>query len=430
MPKIKLEDVGVGSRFRKKFEAVEELASSIANFGLLHPIIVDEDNNLIAGERRYRAHLLLLKQTKDETKWGEIEVKHKKDLNKLEKKEIELEENIQRKAFTWQEEVAAKAQLHKLKQALHGSAVKGHDSSGWKLKDTAQALGESVGNVSMDVQLARGIKAFPELAKEKSKSSAYKRMKQLQDRMLQDELAKRLQKRGVIDRPDFINGNCIEEMAKLDSDSIDLIVTDPPYGIDLSKAHTYGRMNHTDVNFIDSDFETFDLLDKAFAQMFRLLKMNRHMYVFCGIDKVSTVIKLLIKHGFEVHRLPLIWDKGSGSYPSQSTSYVHSYESFLHVMKGKRKLNGTPKDIFTVKRVPPTRKIHPTEKPTELLRDLINLSSIPGERVLDPFAGSGATIVAAKETNRQGIGIEMDTAMFDKVCKRLGDTNDSPRNGE
>ena len=183
----------------------------------------------------------------------------------------------------------------------------------------------------------------------------------------------------------------------------------------------------TDMRFEDGDFETFDLLDKAIAQMFRLLKMDRHMYMFCGIDKVPTVKVLLEKHGFEVHHLPLIWDKGSGSYPSQSTSYVHSYEAFLHISKGGRKLNGTPRDVFPVKRVPPSKKIHPTEKPTELLRDLISLSSHPGEMVLDPFAGSGAVIVAAKETQRQAVGIELDDTFYTKICSRL---ERSKENGE
>ena len=416
MPKIKLKDVIVGTRFRQKFEDIDELAESIKTYGLLQPIIVDEDNNLIAGERRYKACKL--------NKAEEIEVKYIKDLNELEKKEIELEENIQRKQFTWQEEVAAKAQLHKLKQQIHGEATRGHNTDRtWKVKDTAKALGESVGSTSMDLQLARGFKAFPELLKEKSKTTAYKKLRQLQERILQEELSRRLHDRGIIERPNIKNGNCIEEMAKMPPSSIDLIVTDPPYGIDVGKAHTYGRMTMQDT-FEDSDFETFDLLDQAFAQMYRVLKDDRHTYVFCGIDKVPAVTKLLVKHGFEVHRLPLIWDKGSGSYPSQSTTYVHSYESFLHCMKGKRKLNGTPRDVFTIKRVPPNKKIHPTEKPTELLRDLINLSSLLGEKVLDPFAGSGATLQAAKETSRQGMGIELDTKFYEGICKRLEKEND------
>jgi ParB/RepB/Spo0J family partition protein len=410
--KIPLKDVKVGSRFREKFEDIDKLAESISIYGLIEPVIIDENNELIAGERRYKAHQLLKKE--------DIEVKYMKDLTELEKKEVELEENIQRKAFTWQEEVTAKDQLHKLKQRLHGSAIKGHESKGWKLKDTANALGESVGTVSMDVQLARGMKAFPELMKEKSKTMAYKQLKKKQEAVLHEEFAKRLGSKGVTDHPDVINGNCIEEMAKMHSASVDLILTDPPYGIEVENAHTYGRMTVKETRFEDGDFETFDLLDKAIKEMFRVLKDDRHLYLFCGIDKVPTLCQLLAKHGFTPWHLPLIWDKGSGSYPSQQTSFVHSYEACIHAQKGRRKLNASQRDVFPIKRVPASKKIHPTEKPTELLRDLIGYSSLPGEVVLDPFAGSGATLIAAKETNRRAIGIELDKAYYEGICKRLG----------
>ena len=111
--------------------------------------------------------------------------------------------------------------------------------------------------------------------------------------------------------------------------------------------------------------------------------------------------------------------KGSGSYPSQSTTFVHSYEPFFHISKGKRKLNGTPRDVFPIKRAPSTTKIHPSEKPTELLRSLIGFSTEVGETVLDCFAGSGSVGIAARECNRKAILIEQDPIYHDKICKRL-----------
>ncbi|KKN15944.1 hypothetical protein LCGC14_0980770 [marine sediment metagenome] len=414
--KIKIEEIVVGERFRKKFEGVDELATSIKQYGLINPIVLDDSNNLIAGERRLKACIL--------NKMEEVDVRRFGELTDLEKKEIELEENIQRRAFTWQEEVDAKAQLHRLKQKMFGAAVKGHTTNGtWKLKDTAAALGETPGQTSIDIQLSAGMKVFPELAKEKSKTVAYKKMKAKQNALLQEELAKRLKDKGIIDAPNIHLGSCLEHMANIKSESIDLIVTDPPYGINIGKSQTFGKSS-PQATYSDGDFETFDLLDKAFAEMYRVLKQNTHMYMFFGIDKYQTVVDLLEKHGFEVHRLPIIWDKGSGSYPSQSTTFVHSYEPFLHISKGKRRLNGTPRDVYAVKRVPPNKKVHPTEKPTGLLRDLIELSSLPGETVLDPFAGSGATLVAAKEKNRKGIGIELDPKFHKAIVDRIGGDSD------
>ena len=75
--------------------------------------------------------------------------------------------------------------------------------------------------------------------------------------------------------------------------------------------------------------------------------------------------------------------------------------------------------MFPIARTSVASKIHPSEKPTQLLRDFINLTTLAGEKVLDPFAGSGSTLVAAKETNRQGIGIELDLAYYNGICDRL-----------
>ena len=409
--KIKLKDITVGERFRKEFNNIDLLAESIRTKGLLNPIVIDENNILIAGERRYKAHQML--------KLEEIEVTYFRDLSELEKKEIELEENIMREAFTWQEEISAKAQLHKLKQKIHGVATPGHKVEGaWTAKDTADVLGISTGKMSDELQLHRMMKVFPELNKEKSKTAAVKKMKQKQEELMQNELAKRLKQHGMISQPGIIHGDCIEEMSKMKSGSIDLILTDPPYGIDIGKAQTFGRSS-PQKTYEDSEHTTFDMLDKAFKEMYRVLKDDRHMYIFFGIDKYSEIVKLLRKHNFEVYNIPIIWDKGSGSYPSQSTTYVHSYEPFLHVMKGKRKLNGTPRDLFPIKRVPSNVKIHPSEKPTELLRELINLSSLPGEIVLDCFGGSGSTAIAARECNRKSITIETDIVYYEGICKRL-----------
>jgi len=419
MATINIKDIIVGERFRKTFEGIEDLAQSISEHGLIEPIVIDELNTLIAGERRLKACKLI--------KLESIEVRYLNDLTELEKKEIELEENLHRKDFSWQEEVVAKAKLHQLKQQLHGAAVRGKEGSGWGVVQTAEALGESPATVSIDMQLARGMKAFPELMKEKSKTTAFKKLKQMQESILQDELAKRMKQVGLLNCPNVILGDSVEELNKIESNSIDLVLTDPPYGIEVENSQTFGRMSTTNTRFEDGEFETFDLLDKVIPQLFRVLKDDKHLFMFCAIDKFATVRQLLIKHGFWVHHIPLIWDKGSGSYPSQSTTFVHSYEPFIHAMKGKRKLYGTPRDVFPISRVPSGKKIHPTEKPTQLLRDIINLSTLAGEKVLDPFAGSGSTIEACRDTNRQAIGIEKDDVHYKAICDRL---NKEKNNGE
>ena len=414
MEKLKLTEIKVGTRFRKEFPDMQELQESIKQYGLIEPIVIDEHNNLIAGERRLRAHINLGLE--------EIEIKRISNLTDIEKKEIELEENIQRKQFTWQEEVEAKKQLHELKQRIHGQAPDGNPhgkKTGWGLGDTARTLGQSAASVCIDVELAEALNVFPELREEKNKSSAFKKMKKLKEKLLNEELARRMKALGVAEHPEVILGDSLVELDKLEAESFDLILTDPPYGIDVEEAYTYGKMTQTNVNFVDNEFETLNLLDKIFEKCARVLKQNRHMFVFCAIDKFGTLRDLLLKHGFKVHHIPLIWNKGSGSYPSQHKTFVHSYEGLIHAWRGNRELDGSPCDILTYKRVPANLKIHPTEKPTEMLRELIKLTTQVGEKVLDPFAGSGATLEAAKETKRQCLGIELDETYYTRIVERL-----------
>lgn len=411
---LELIKIVVGERMRKAFDDIPALAESIRIHGQIEPIVLDEKNVLIAGERRLRALSYLKKET--------ALVVYMKDLDELQKKEVELEENLQRADFTWPEECNAKLQLHELKQKIHGAAKSGGgdaNATKWDTRDTATLLGESVGNTFKDITLAKSLQAFPHLAKEKNKATAMKLLKKEQVRIINEEVAKRLRVTDATSNPSVVLGDCVEAMGRMEAESVDLILSDPPYGIDVDNAHTFKRMTITDTNFKDGDFETFDLLDRAFREMYRILKKDRHMYIFFAMSKYEAVIKLLMKHGFEVHDIPLIWDKGSGSYPSQSTTFVHSYEPFLHCWKGKRKLNGTPKDIFQVKRVPSNQKVHPTQKPAELLRDLIGFSSNIGELVFDPFAGSGASIIAAREVQRRALGVELNPVYYTAICDRL-----------
>ncbi len=112
MSKVKIEDIKVGRRCREDYGDIAGLAHSIQNYGLLHPIVVDEDLNLLAGERRLRAHKYLSLK--------EIEVNYRKDLDDVQKKELELEENLKRKDLNWPELVVANKTLFDIRVKLFG----------------------------------------------------------------------------------------------------------------------------------------------------------------------------------------------------------------------------------------------------------------------------------------------------------------------
>tara|TARA_Y100000310_G_scaffold247602_1_gene253219 strand:- start:9630 stop:10880 length:1251 start_codon:yes stop_codon:yes gene_type:complete len=406
--RVKIEDVKVGKRVREDYGDIEGLAQSIQKYGLLHPVIVSDAMELIAGERRFKAHVYL--------GLGEIEVKKIGELSEMERAEIELEENIKRKQFTWQEEVRGKMLLDSIKKSIYGVAVQGHESDGWGVKDTALALGESVGEVSQDILLAKGIEMYPELKKEKNKTSAYKKLRRLKEQAIRAEIQKKLADVSPVESAHL--GDCREVMAKLEQE-FDLIVTDPPYGIDLpSSGKEYKQYGRDDI-FEDREYETDEMLEGAFGEMYRLLKDGRHAYVFFGIARMNAFHKLLTKAGFDVDPIPIIWSKGASSAAANSDGWSRSYEAIFHCRKGKRELNRNPLDVAVFKPVPSRLRIHPVEKPVGVMKLLIEVSTLPGEVVLDPFAGSGVVGEAALKLKRDVVLIEKDKNSYNGVCERI-----------
>jgi len=170
---VKMEEIWVGERAREVFGDIESLATSISRFGLFHPIIIKpyEGENkeykweLLAGERRLRACKRL--------GWNTVPTRLFDEINSLEAKEIEIEENVRRKDLDWQEEVKGKKQLLEIKQELYGKAERGKPKNGeWGMRDAAEYLGESLGSISMDIDLANALVEFPELQESRTKSAA------------------------------------------------------------------------------------------------------------------------------------------------------------------------------------------------------------------------------------------------------------------
>ena len=134
------------------------------------------------------------------------------------------------------------------------------------------------------------------------------------------------------------------------------------------------------------------------------------MYIFFGTQHLQLVRDLVRKHGFHCADVPCVWHKtGGGGQGGGDVAYAPNYESFFLCHKGRRKLNkpGTS-NVFVHPRLSPHKKVHPTEKPTSLIRDLVEQSSDPGELVVDPFAGSSSTLVGAFECKRRAWGCEKD----------------------
>lgn len=211
--------------------------------------------------------------------------------------------------------------------------------------------------------------------------------------------------------------DALEYLAAYMPESVDLFLTDLPYE-SLEKHRkvggTTGRLKHSKMSSNDW-FEVFPnyKLPHLFHLAYRILRKNRHAYVFCD-DETSDIMKrCAVEAGFKVWKR-LVWDKtviGMGYH------YRCQYEFILFLEKGKRKLNSN--SIPDVIQCKPIRNGYPTEKPVELLSTLIRQSTTAGEVVCDPFCGSGATGVAAVEHGCGFIGADIEQKAIDISQARL-----------
>ncbi|MHA2879654.1 DNA-methyltransferase, partial [Vibrio campbellii] len=197
---------------------------------------------------------------------------------------------------------------------------------------------------------------------------------------------------------------------------VDLVITDPPYE-SLEKHRKIGTTTRLKVSKASSNqwFQIFpnERFESLLQEVYRVLKKNSHFYLFCDQETMFVIKPIAEKVGFKFWK-PIVWDKvtiGMGYH------YRARHEYILFFEKGKRKLNdlGVP-DILQSKRV---YRGYPTEKPVDLLEVLISQSSTEGELVMDPFFGSGSTLVAAKKLNRNYIGCDISDAAHEHFQGRV-----------
>lgn len=210
--------------------------------------------------------------------------------------------------------------------------------------------------------------------------------------------------------------DAVEWLSTLADASVDLVIADPPYE-SLEKHRKIGTTTRLKVSKASSNqwFQIFpnERFESLLQEVYRVLKKNSHFYLFCDQETMFVIKPIAEKVGFKFWK-PIVWDKvtiGMGYH------YRARHEYILFFEKGKRKLNdlGVP-DILQYKRV---YRGYPTEKPVDLLEVLICQSSTENELVMDPFFGSGSTLVAAKKLNRNYIGCDISDAAHEHFQGRV-----------
>lgn len=230
---------------------------------------------------------------------------------------------------------------------------------------------------------------------------------------------------------DFINkiihGDCLEVMKDIPDESIDLIVTDPPYGIEYQSNKQLGntRNGHTETtreeHFFDKikndDEFPIDWLEEAY----RALKIGGALYTFCHWKVWGDAFCAVESVGFIVKNM-IVLNKSNHGMGDLKGSFAPKHELLLFAAKGRHLLSGEkrPKDVIDVPvKFSGARRLHPNEKPKSWYEIGVINSSKDGDIVLDPFIGSGTLAELCIEINRNFIGIDLSEEYCEIAKERI-----------
>lgn len=208
-------------------------------------------------------------------------------------------------------------------------------------------------------------------------------------------------------------GDCLELLKELPDSSIDLVLCDPPYGIDYQSCRVEKDRRKAKIKNDREPFVAF------IPEVKRLLKDTGAALIFTRWDVQQKFIDEMKNCGLNVRNV-LIWDKVVHGMGDLKRAYGSRYESIIFAsgksfsFPGKR-----PTDILRFKRVDAARLVHPNEKPVELLEELIKQTTEEGATVLDCTMGSGSCGVACVNTGRNFVGIELDDEYFQIAKQRI-----------
>jgi site-specific DNA-methyltransferase (adenine-specific) len=213
------------------------------------------------------------------------------------------------------------------------------------------------------------------------------------------------------------NENCLAVMADMSDESVDIVVTDPPYvvcsggnnnnfGGQLFKVNDGQLFTHIDIKARD-----------YLPELYRVMKPQSDLYLMTSYLHLADFQAAAIEAGFRLHNI-LVWHKVSST---ANRWYMKNIEFTLYLYKGSAKTINNPSSAAMLTIPNPRNKTHPCEKPVQLMRHYIENSSRPGDTVFDPFMGSGSTGVAAIQSGREFIGAEIDAMYFKRASVRIKD---------
>jgi len=424
---VPLSSITVGKRAREEMGDLDSLEENMKESGLISPLAVKDNGDgtytLLAGERR----LTVLQRNNV----SEVPVRiYDRELSEIEMKVIEKSENFFRKDMEWYELDKLTLEIHRLQQQLHGVKAPGPGNVGWSVEDTGALIGGvSKASVSQAIKRAEAMEVFPELFEKcKTQSDATKVLKKLDEELLKQTIAQKIEKQRSNTTLQqlarcFILKDFFIGVKDIPDETIHLVEIDPPYAIDLKnvkKSEGVSQYSTTSYNEIPSD-EYQEFLSKLFKECYRV--MAPHSWLICWFAPepwFEVVYRELQNAGFKTTRMCGIWVKPTGQSKRPEIKLANSYEMFFYAWKGRPTLNKPGRsNVFQYSPVPPNQKVHETERPIELTTDIYETFAPPGSRVLIPFLGSGNGLISAHQLGMSAVGFELGKSYKDSFLVKI-----------
>src|SRR6056297_160086 len=437
-----LDVIDEGERVRKDYGNLHELKNSFKENSLGQPLIVvrhpDLENGkyeykLAAGGRRFRALNMLSAETGKTT----IPCRVLPDNDEHTVAQWELVENAHRKAFTWHEEVVATKKAHEAYQTIYGKSSGHHTHGGHSQTATAKELHVSKATVSKHIAMADMLEKLPPEVAEKVKAapnahqaatmikSATQRALKARDAKQASESWDKTDHRGALlksyivcdldrEKPLAAQG-FFEKAHNLDDGSFDIIEIDPPYAIDLKES----KKNAGDSLEVYNEVSVEDYRDFMFRTISESVRIAKpsgaHIIVWYAVqyyNMLHDIVDELKAAGARVfwNANPAYWVKtgAQGQTMDQRYRLGSVVERFVYIRVGDGRVNVPGRsNCFNYAPIPSQKKWHPTQRPLDLMIDVLKTFAKPGSKLCVPFAGSGQTLLAGHKLQMEGLAFDL-----------------------
>ena len=446
---VNLDDIVIDNRIRGDLGDIDGLCTSIQEFGLIQPLVfikevdysiedhLDEWGNpkyrakLVAGGRRYNALRRLGTKVLVHGKhfiWRDEVLQAGENEVTLKMQGIELEENLRRKDLTWQEEVLGKKRLLEIMQRIYGPPQSGRlprdqrngrsnldVNQGFGVNKLAAMLNISPATVSRDLKIAEVATAAPQLLKQSSKGSAERLLSTVSKVSGMIKEAANVSQSNTSGDWLLYEGDFKTNIHLIPSETVDLVYTDLPFGVDLSKMskHDTGTIGYED----SRELILSDLNDVA-TESFRILRPDRFAVFWFGFNYYPELLSALERAGFSCNKVPFVWFKNTRSTENPNTRYGNAYDPAIIAMKGSPMFIRPGMQNYMAQ--PPVQgKIQKAQQPVELVERFLFDMTLEGATVVDLCAGSGTTGVATVKAKRKAILFEREAPAVAIIRARM-----------